>query len=259
MEKRKDVIVSIREKGQKLYLVGLEVRHEVGAIANLANILEKGRFSIVSGFVSSPGEDGYGRCSFFVQATEGRPSAAALAKMLEGSKYARAVEVAEAHKGLITDGMNFPLAWNSGDRGIMLRTHFFSVMEEGIRDILGTGGDVLLYQLGYHHGAPTWRDLLSGYHVEDAEDLQVALGYYNATGWGRPEVVSFDLEGKKSAVEIWDNFECLSKPAKLPAGSNFFRGHLAGMFESVYNARVKVVETKCVSTGSDRCEFAVTA
>ncbi len=258
MEKRKDVIVSMQERGQRLYLVGLEIRHEAGAIANLANILEKGRFSIVSGFVSSPEEDGYGRCSFFVQATEGEPTAAALVKMVEGSKYVRAVEVAEGHKGLLTDGMNFPLAWNSGSRAIMLRTHF-SVMEDEIRDILGTGGDVLLYQLRYHHGAPAWRDLLSGHQVGDAEDLQAALGYYNATGWGHPEVSSFDLERKKSTAGIWDNFECLSKPAKLPAGSNFFRGHLAGMFESIYNARAKVVETKCAPTGLDHCEFAATA
>ena len=75
----------------------------------------------------------------------------------------------------------------------------------------------------------------------------------------RHEVGAFDLEGKKSAVRAWDDFACLSEPAKAPAGDDFFRGHLAGMFEGVYEARAKVVETKRVLTGSDRCELAVIA
>ncbi len=260
MGTKKEVIVFQREGGRKLFLVAVQLRHEVGALASLSDRLEKGKFSILSGFISSPEGGPQGRCSFFVEATEGRPGPEDLKKAVEGSSYVRGVEVVEAHKGLITDTLNFPLAWNSGDRAIMLRSHFFAVMEEGIRSILATGADVVLYQMGYHHGEPTWRDLLRDYKVADVRDLQVALGYYGAVGWARPEVVSFDRAAKRAVVRLWDNFECAAKPERTPRGSNFFRGHLAGMFDVVYGTNsVNVVETKCLSMGDDCCEFSVSA
>jgi hypothetical protein len=213
MAARKEAMVCQPGKDRKVYLVALRLRHEVGAVANLSGLLEKRRFSILSGFVSSPDEDGYGQCSFFVEA----------------SPYARDVVVKAPHKGILIDSLNFPLAWNTGDSAVMLRTHFFSVMEDGIRKVLDSGADVLLYQLGHHHGAPSWRNLLREYSVEDKRDLEVALGFYGAVGWGRTNVASFDPARKTATVKIWDNFECLTKAPGARQGSNFVRGDLAGI------------------------------
>lgn len=257
MRKNKDVVVYRREGGRKLFLVACQLRHVVGAMSQLTGILEKAKFTIITGFVASADEDGYGRCSYFVEATEGRPQAQELKALLEDSQYLKDVDVKEARNGLLVDSLNFPLSWNSGDRAIMLRTHFFRVMEEGARRLLATGADVLLYEMGYDHGKPTWDDLLSNYRVREKEDLQEIISLYSAAGWGITEVASLNLASKKAVVRVRNNFECEAGTGKAQLGSNFVRGHLAGLFSSLFGARAKVAETKCVSQGDPACEFSV--
>lgn len=254
MRKNKDVLVYHREKGKKLFLVAVQLEHKAGSLSTVATTLENAKYSLLSGFVSSPGPEGYSRCSFFVEALEGRPAAAELVALMEKTGVVKEVEVKGAHNGLIADSLNFPLSWNSGDRAVMLRTHFFAVMEEGARRLLASGADVLLYQMGYNHGRPTWDDLLAGYRVRDKDDLQEIISLYPAAGWGLPEVESLDIGRKKAVVKMTGNFEC-DPPRKGSSGSNFLRGHLAGLFTSLFGATVNVKETKCVGRGDPHCEF----
>lgn len=256
VRKNKDVMVYQREKGRKLFLVSLSLKHEVGAIADLSVRLEKARFSITSGSVSTPDSDGWGTCSFFIEANQGRPTVDEVEKILGASSFVRQPQVKEARNGLIVDSLNFPLTWNSGDRAIMLRSHFFDVMEAGARELLQSGADVLFYQMGYRHGKPTWDDLLPANRVKDKADLQEVISIYAAVGWGIPEVASLDPDSKTAVVRFADNFECVEKKAQ--PGSNFVRGHLAGLFTSLFGMPAKVVETRCTSVGDDYCEFDVT-
>ncbi|MDG6975770.1 MAG: hypothetical protein JRN27_06750 [Nitrososphaerota archaeon] len=258
MSKGKDVPVYQREKGKKLFLVALMLENKVGAIADVATRLEKAKLSIESGFISSAGEERYGRCSFYIVATERRPSTEDVAEVLEGSPFAKEVEVKEAHNGVLVESLSFPLRWNSGDRAMLVRTHFFTVMEQGIRSILSSGADVVLYQMGYSHGRPSWKALLSNYKVDSADDLQEISYIYSAAGWGRIEVLSFDKGAKKASVKVWDNFEGLVKPNEVKSGCNFVRGHLSGLFSTVFDKEnVKVSEVKCLSRGDPACEFSV--
>ena len=258
MSKGKDVLVYQREKGKKLFLVAFMLENRVGSITDVASRLEKAKMSIESGFINSAGGERYGRCSFYVIATEGRPSAKDVAGTLEASPFAKEVEVKEEHNGVVVESLSFPLKWNSGDRAMLVRTHFFTVMEQGIRSILSSGADVVLYQMGYSHGRPSWTQLLSNYRVDSADDLQEISYIYSAAGWGRAEVVTFDKRAKKASLRFWDNFEGLVKPEEVKSGCNFVRGHLAGLFSTVFDKEnVKVSEVKCLSRGDAACEFSV--
>ena len=258
MSKGKDVLVYHGENGKKLFLVALMLENRVGSIADVASRLEKAKLSIQSGFISSAGEGRYGRCSFYVLANDGRHSAKELADVLGKSPFAKEVEVKEAHNGVLVESLSFPLRWNSGDRAMLVRTHFFTVMEQGIRSILSSGADVVLYQMGYSHGRPSWKELLSNYRVDSAEDLQEISYIYSAAGWGRIEVMAFDRKEKKASVKVWDNFEGLVKPDEVKSGCNFVRGHLSGLFSTVFDTDdMRVSEVKCISRGDPACEFSV--
>ena len=257
MRDNKDVLVLRREQGTKLFLVALQLKNRLGAIADFTSRLEAGKFNLLSGFVSAPDSDGFGRVSFFVEAPTSGTTAGDLKKVIGKSKFAAEDEVKEAHRGLLVDSLNFPLSWNTGDRAIMLRTEFFTAMEDGIRSHFETGADVVLYEMGYHHGEPTWRNLLKSYEVKTLDDLREALSIYAANGWGLPAAVSVDFAARTAEVRLSENFECSLKKGQKGAGSNFVRGHLDGLFEVVFGAKVEVAETTCTARGDPVCTFSV--
>jgi predicted hydrocarbon binding protein len=256
MPGNKDVLVYMRERGRKLFLVALDLEDQVGALADVSTRMEKVRFNVVSGFVSAPGPDDVGRCSFVGVATDRALTASGLKRALEASDKVVACRVKEAHRDILVDSFNFPLTWNNGDRAVMLRVEFFSEMKQTIHKVLQSGADVVLYELGYEHGAPSWKSLLSDFSVDDAAGLQEVLHIYDAVGWGRVEVVSFDKPSKTATVRMRDNFECSVAGGRDPS-SHFVRGHLAGAFSAVFGSEAKVVETKCIAVGDEYCEFAV--
>ena len=235
--------------------MALQLKDQVGAFADLASRLEKARFNLMSISTSVPDEDGFGRCSFVVGAPAPGTKADQLRDVVERSKLAAKVEIKEAHNGLLVDSLNFPLCWNTGDRAIMLRTEFFTAMEDGIRKHFETGADVVLYEMGYHHGEPTWRNLLRSYEVKTLDDLQEALSNYTANGWGLAEAKSLDLAARTAEVEFSENFECTLKKGQVGAGSNFVRGHLSGFFEVVLGTKIAVAETACTAKGAQACAF----
>ena len=254
MRTNKDVLVYQKEAGRKVFLVALQLKHEVGALARLTSALEGANYNILSGFVSAPDPDGYGKCSFFLEAAEGRPTAQDLEQVVKASGVVQEVETKEAHDGVILDTLNFPLSWNSGDRVVMLRAQFFATMEAGLRKHFESGADVVLQEMGYHHGKATWEDLLKIHGVGTQADLEELLGFYDANGWGRTEVVTFRPELKIAVVRLRGNFECTTKGVSRP-GSHFVRGHLEGLFESVFGGGVQVSETRCMARGAQYCEF----
>lgn len=254
MSAHKDVLVQAREKGRKLNLVALDLKNEPGALADVSNRLADNEINVVVSFNSSPNELNISRWSAIVEGARTAPDR--LTRLLGQSKFVERCEVKESHNGLLVDSLNFPLRWNTGDRAIMLRTHFFNLMKEKLEETLKSGADVVLYELGYEHGRPSWQDFLVGYKIDSALDLQEALHTYGAVGWGRPTVESFDPQSKTAKIRVKDNFECQGQKSESPA-SHFFRGHLAGAFSVIFGQSVKVEESQCIAIGSEYCEFAV--
>ena len=119
MKSTKDVLVFQREKGRKLFFAGLQLGHQRGAFADVTRRLEEGDYDVLSGFISSPDVDDTRRCGFFLEASNGRPSADTLKKLLASSRYVLDVQVKEGRNGLLVDSLDFPLAWNNGDRAVM--------------------------------------------------------------------------------------------------------------------------------------------
>ena len=259
LPKGKDVLVFRRERRNKLFLVALTLDHTLGALADITSRLEKAKFSLQTGYFTPTKEEDYGRFSCYMTATVGRPRAAEVKALLEESPFCKEVEVKDAHNGMLVDSLNFPLRWNTGDRAIMIRAHFFAVMEEAVRSLLSSGADVILYQMGFNHGKPSWTQILSDYTVNTKEDLEEVIAIYSAVGWGKTEVLSFDKQEGQARIAVTDNFECIQRPEGAPEGCHFIRGHFGGLFATVFKSeKVKITELACSSTGAPACEFSVT-
>jgi predicted hydrocarbon binding protein len=175
--------------------------------------------------VSRPRDDGFRLCSFFLEATLGRPDQGDIVDAIGNSPLFKDVQVKETHNGILVDTLNFPLTWNTGDRVVMPRAQFFAGLVEGLRKHFKSGAEVVMHEMGYHHGRPTWENLLTSYRVRDKADLDEAFGSYSANGWGRAEVVSFDLAGKRAVVRLRDNFECSGQGPSARPGETSSGAH----------------------------------
>jgi predicted hydrocarbon binding protein len=139
----------------------------------------------------------------------------------------------------------------------MIRTAFFKEMEKTVKKVFSTGADTFLYELGYDHGLPTWENLFRTFKVGDSKDLDYALQIYNAVGWCRPRVLSYDKSRGTARIRLDDNFECEAQRWGKPA-SQFVRGHFAGAISALDGRKHMCLETRCVAKGDEFCEFELT-
>jgi predicted hydrocarbon binding protein len=254
LNSNKDVLVFERPAGRKVFLVTVDLKNELGAVSDISDRSAKLKLNILTGFTSTPGTDNIGRFSYLAEARDPSLTAAAPKTELESSKYLVSCSVKEPHNNLLVDSLNFPLRWNNGDRAVMLRTEFFSAMATKIRTVLGTGADVTLYELGYDHGFPSWKNIVEDYETTTLDDLEELMSFYTAVGWGRTQAIAFDPAAKTTTVRMFDNFECAYSSSAAPT-SHFVRGHLAGAFSAIFKSPMKVEETHCIATGDEYCEF----
>ena len=254
-ERDKDVVIFRYDPAKKYFLISLHLENKPGALGNLANLLAIRDINILEGFFGGMSYGSNANVSFFVESTNKRMDKGWLMDFLKGSVYVSDVEVKEAHEGLLTDSLNFPLTWNNGDRAILMRV-------DGVRAMLGSiksaesSGDASVYSQGFSYGKAAWDNLFSTYHPGTREGLGEYLGIYSATGWGRPELTELDLAKRKARVKFADSFECSGLSTGAPA-SSFVRGHLSGCFSAYFGGYVRAVERKCVSKGDPWCEFEI--
>ena len=87
------------------------------------------------------------------------------------------------------------------------------------------------------------------------ELLVEVLKAYQASGWGRVELVRCDLHAANIVLRLYDSFECkVFRDIGRPA-SQFIRGHLSGLLSGLLGAEVRAIETKCIAKGDPYCEF----
>lgn len=250
----KDVIVFRGDEGGKVVQITIKMRDVLGALADSAGRVSKAGVNVLEGHVSRPLKDGYGYWSFFALLPDTDLSAGKLTALLKKSKYIQDVRIGRGEGGLIVDTDGFPLDWNTSDRAIMLRTGFFTLMEETARKVFSTGGDTFLYELGFNHGLPTWENLFKTFKVKGKKDLDYALKIYQAVGWCQPRVLSYDPNSLTAEVRVDNNFECESEGPQRPR-SHFVRGHFAGALTALFGTRMKCLETKCIAAGHGFCVF----
>ncbi|HDI75158.1 MAG: hypothetical protein DRJ52_07750 [Thermoprotei archaeon] len=119
-------------------------------------------------------------------------------------------------------------------------------------------GAVFLFFLGYEIGLDIAEDIAKKYSDYDA--LNHFLFWARALGWlGDYKIVKY-IDKKEIVIEVKDLFECMIfyGEKKFPS-SNLFRGLLAGFVSALWNKKIEVEESLCVSKGDHVCRFIVKA
>jgi predicted hydrocarbon binding protein len=256
LSRDKDVMVFHYDPKKKTYLVSLHLENEPGALGNLTNLLAVRGMNILEGFFGGMSYEPKATVSFFVETANPRMDESWLKDFIESSVYASDVEVRSGVDGFVSDSVNFPLTWNTGDRAVLilmasLRSMFDAVLAANPED-----GRRLIYEEGFSLGRAAYEMLFSTYRPKSRAGLAEVLKTYTATGWGRLELSGLDPGHKRAKLKLEEGFECAGLSTGKPE-SNFIRGHLAGMLSTYFGSDVKAVETRCTSKGDPHCEFEI--
>jgi predicted hydrocarbon binding protein len=176
-------------------------------------------------------------------------------KILYSSPHVISAYVRKTEDGLAVNDYNFPLTFYPGGRGIIFPVTEMVSMFADLVSLFGSGGEMILYRVGYAIGRKGTEQLS---RLFGEENRLVAAGAYtklvDALGWGRMEVLDMDRNMPGYTVRVCDSFECAGRRARKPTG-HFLRGMIAGSAERLIKKPVTCVEVECMATGSKCCLY----
>jgi predicted hydrocarbon binding protein len=256
LSRDKDVMVFHYDPKKKVYLVSMHLENEPGALGNLTNLLAVRGMNILEGFFGGMSYEPKATVSFFVETTNQRMDESWLKDFIESSVYASDVEVRPGVDGFVSDSVNFPLTWNTGDRAVLMRTASLRSMFDAVMAANRKEGERIIYDQGFNYAQATYERLFSTYRPKSRAGLAEMLKIHSATGWGRLELSDLDPEHRRAKLKLEEGFECADMKTGKPE-SNFIRGHVAGVLSTYFGSEVKAIETRCTSKGDPYCEFEV--
>ncbi len=105
--------------------------------------------------------------------------------------------------------------------------------------------------------APTYKEITQ----DKTEAIKLVFATVTSlTGWGVFEFPALNPDGSYT-VRIYNSFEADIAKKDNPNNSHsctFSLGFIKGLFESVFERKVRVEETKCKARGDEYCEFNIT-
>jgi len=162
--------------------------------------------------------------------------------------------------GVITEKFGFPpIAGNyeDGQELLVLRGSTFSSMLKTIKDLFGTGGDIIILQQAIQGGVDTAKNIekmFSKSYVPPDFPFKLHLDVLTAFGFGIFEIV--DRDRQRIVVRVEESVESRYLKRKYDtAKCVFIKGYLKGAIEEHYGRRVFVEETRCIARGDPYCEF----
>ncbi len=98
--------------------------------------------------------------------------------------------------------------------------------------------------------------LITSFKIDSVQKLEeLLINTFNLGGWGELEIIKNDMQNKFAIFRIRNSSMASDYGKSKEPVCHTNRGFLAGGASRVYNTDVDCVETRCVSSGSEFCEF----
>lgn len=246
----------IRYVNIKNNVLGFTIKIQGGleALTQLLNIIHESNASIVSTSISA------NRGTFTIHAILDlgrlRTSLEDLLSLM-GRLPAADVRVFRDFEGIAFDTEHFPLM-TCNERAIVLPQHIFEGIVSGVRSRMGSGGDAVLYHVGYMSGCEVSRHYIEKLNLRDALKLFKFLKLIMMSlGWGIVEDYDVNIKDSTARLRVRGLWECSLYGGLRDPQSHFFRGFLAGFSSTIFSVEMKAKEVKCIGMGDNYCEFIV--
>ena len=249
---RKEVLGFYFSPGVKAFHIVVRIRDVPGALGSVLKLLRDHVNLVGSTSYSVKGDgaiwSGFGK-SLSKSETEGR-----LKRLLERLPLVLECEVKESDHGLLIDSFHSGLEVAPDRPAVVLPLVGVSRIYDHLAEILGSGGQTILFEEGSALGRSSGQ-YLNARLGRGRLDWKVKglLGMYGSYGWG-----SASLEVKKPgamfSVMVRDCFECVEAKG-VRKSCDFLRGHLASTVSALSGSEFKCEETRCRLRGDPLCEF----
>lgn len=160
-------------------------------------------------------------------------------------------------KGFMIDEFAFPLCTFPDLRSIVILENDFISMLKGIYERLGDVGKALFFNIACFGGAAMAEYLLKRLKLKGEELIREALKIYQASGWGKMELVSYKPEEPFIVLRLYDSIECKAFVGQKEPASHYIRGHLSGLLSRLMESNMLAIEVKCIAIGDPYCQFNV--
>jgi predicted hydrocarbon binding protein len=256
----KQVMVYYHAEGRHVFQGSVWLRDIPGALASVAAELARTDVNLVAAAASSIPNTDLAEWAFFAEAKEGWPGLKKTQQVLEGCPSVVKCILKEGNRGMVIDNLHYPLRMSTGEPAMIVSRRTFRDMFDHLLSDFGSGGRVIIYKLGLASGKESYKHFGGVLGRENlVQRVPELISLYTANGWGRVEpatdsVSRFSLRPFHGTLKLFDSFECAGLRAKMPS-SDFIRGHIEGMTESLIGKQVKCEETRCVSMGDEYCQF----
>jgi len=243
------------DPSRKMFQITVELKDVPGALADVLQAL-RGHID-VAGCVAYSTGNGKAVFSGFARALDKQVTEGSLKTLLVNSGAVQDVWVSESQDGLLVDSFHTGIESDFGENYILMPINGMSQTYERLIDILGSGGESILYDEGVSSGKVN-----AQYFVERLgvglvrEKLGQILMLYGALGWGNPEVKQ-EGYGAEFTIRVINCFECSSGHSSREYCS-FQRGHLTGLISGIFDTSFEATETRCRFRRDPYCEFKLT-
>lgn len=237
--------------GKKLFQIVVKITDEPGSLDKILNLLGT-RVNLV-GTTSYTMRDNTAIVTGFAEALSQDETAEKLRKLITSSSVALEAEVSEGQDGILVDTFHTGLE-TDGEHLMLFRRSALARMFDRVYKLLGSGGEVLLFEEGEAIGRANGEAFVK---ILGAEKVRQNMSYLRnnlaAQGWGRV-TAGTTADGGTTSIQIHDCFECSSNEGER-TGCHFFRGYIVGNRSATYGQDLSVEEVKCSLKGDDVCEF----
>ena len=227
----------------------------VGAVANVNALIASLKVDIRQSITYSLNKnDSSAIYNAFVVLKDPEVSLERLVDRINQSAFVLEAHAFEGRGGTVVDTISFPVNWQER-RVVILAQSAVARMLDGIRSVLGTGGYVVLYELGIDYG----KELAAYFIAKLGRDY--LLDNYNywlnvlaATGWGIPDIKGSKDDFPNLTIGLSSCLECDGRSSS-EAVCSFMRGFLSGVFGEMAGHVVHCEESLCQAKGDSHCEF----
>ena len=241
--------------GKALFQIVVKLKNEPNSLGQVVNMLGS-RVNLIGTTTYTVGNDA-AILSAFVEALQPDETAEKLRALVMSSDTALDTEVSEGRQGILVDAFHEGLEMD-GDDAMLFRRRALVGMFDQVQSILGSGGELLLYEEGFAVGKA---DAEAFAKTMGPESARRNIGYLRlvlrARGAGTVEFSEM-TEEQSVRIGVKDCFEC-SEPRGAKTGCHFFRGLLAGFRKGMFGEDLEVSELRCRLRGDSWCEFLMTA